>query len=131
MIPEEESFTLTAYVESPGYVTVIPRGFLVSRRDEEVWVAPLIPQLFYGATGEQLKTWRQYIPKAGEQVILSRRAGYPKVPREQLYWRRLEAPLEELVPAQPSPSPWLLIPALTPILFSLATILYSEIGKIF
>jgi len=89
MIPEEESFSLTAYVESPGYVSIIPRGYLVSRRQSETWIAPLIPQLFYGASGEQLRTWRQYISAVGEQVILSRVGGKPEVPREELFWRRV------------------------------------------
>ena len=89
MIPEEGSFTLSAYMESPGYVRFVPKGYLVSRREGETWVAPIIPQLFYGASGEQLGTWRQYIPEAGEVTLLSRVAGHPEVPREQLFWRRI------------------------------------------
>lgn len=89
MIPEEGSFTLTANVTAPGYQSVIPSGLLFSRRDGELWVAPLIPQLFYGADGEPLTTWRQYLHEPGEQVILSRVAGEPSVPREELWWRKI------------------------------------------
>lgn len=90
LLEEDQSFQLSGYVESPGYVRIVPRGYIVQRRGEEVYVAPLIPQLFYGASGEQLRTWRQYVSSAGEQVLLSRRAGgYPEVPREELYWRRV------------------------------------------
>ena len=89
MLEEDESFSLTANVTSPGYQSVILRGYLVSRRPDGVYVAPLIPQLFYGASGEQLTTWRQWIPAAGEQVILSRVAGEPEVPREELFWRKV------------------------------------------
>lgn len=96
MIPEEGSFSLSAYVATPGYQTIIPKGFLLSRRQGEVWIAPLIPQLFYGVTSEQLgPSWRQYLPEAGEHVILSRVAGKPEVPREELYWRKIS---EEEVP---------------------------------
>lgn len=89
MIPEEGSFSMTANVTAPGFQTVIPKGLLFSRRQGEVWVAPLIPQLFYGADGTQLATWRQYLPSAGSQVILSRVAGKPEVPREELWWRKV------------------------------------------
>ena len=74
MIPEDTSFMIEAYVESPGWVSVIPRGYLVSEWAGRKWKTPLLPQMFYGAAGEQLTTWRQYIPKAGWQVVLSRRA---------------------------------------------------------
>lgn len=94
MIPEEGSFTLSAHMESPGYVRFVPKGYLISRRDGETWVAPLIPQLFYGATGEQLSTWRQYIPQAGEVTLFSRVTGHPEVPREELFWRRVKTPVE-------------------------------------
>lgn len=107
MIPEEGSFELRAYVETPGYIRIIPKGFLVSKRQGETWIAPLIPQLFYGATGQQLTTWRQHIPQAGEQVVLSRRAGEPKVPREELFWRKVTAEeLEEVVEAAELPPVW-------------------------
>jgi len=94
MIPEETSFMIEAYVERPGWVTIIPRGYLISEWAGRKWKTPLLPQMFYGATGEQLTTWRQYIPKAGWQVILSRRAGRPRIPREQLAWRPIEDPPE-------------------------------------
>lgn len=96
MIPEEGSFSLSAYITTPGYQTVIPKGYLKSTRNGEVWIAPLIPQLFYGVTGQQLgPSWRQYFSGTGEHVILSRVAGQPEVPREELYWKKIS---EEKVP---------------------------------
>lgn len=89
LLNEDQSFQMSGYVETPGYIRVIPRGYLVSERSDGTYIAPLIPQLFYGAAGEQLITWRQNIPSAGEHVILSRVAGEPKVPREELFWRKV------------------------------------------
>lgn len=98
LLSEDQSFSLTANVTSPGYMRVALKGYLVSKRNGETWIAPLIPQLFYGASGQQLATWRQNIPQAGSQVILSRKAGgYPKVPREELYWRQVKPEEEEAV----------------------------------
>jgi len=90
LIPFEGSFSLTAYVESPGWARVIPKGYVYEKRAGQVYVAPLIPQLFYGVDGTQLRTWRQYIPRTGSVVILRRVAGEPQVPRERLYWVKLK-----------------------------------------
>ena len=92
MLDEDQSFTLSGYVESPGYQSIVLRGYLVSRRSDGTYVAPLIPQLFYGASGEQLQTWRQWLPSAGDQVLLSRVGGMPEVPREELWWRKVSEP---------------------------------------
>ena len=89
LLDEDQYFELKGYVQSPGYVSPVLKGYLVSKRNGETWIASLIPQLFYGADGTQLTTWRQYISAAGEQVLLRREAGEPKVPREELYWRRV------------------------------------------
>jgi len=78
---------------------------LVERRADGTYIAPLIPQLFYGADGTQLQTWRQDIPTAGSQVILSRSGGQPSVPREELYWRKVSedhVEKEEVKAAQPA-----------------------------
>lgn len=103
MIPEEESITITAYVTTLGYQTIVPQGYITQRRSDGTYIAPLIPSLFYGVGGTQLgHTWRQYLPNIGEQVVLSRVAGMPKVPREQLYWRKIEEKKEpeKVVPTQ-------------------------------
>ena len=87
---EDESFSLTANVTATGEQSVVLRGYLVSRRNDGTYIAPLIPQLFYGWNGSQLgASWRQDIEATGEQVILSRSGGYPKVPREELFWRKV------------------------------------------
>jgi len=102
MIPYEGSFELKAYATGPGWQSIVPQGYVYYDAHGDRYVAPLIPELFYGVTGEQLQhTWRQYIPSAGEHVILSRRGGYPQVPRSELYWRKItprEAALEEAAP---------------------------------
>ena len=92
MLEEDESFSLTAYVESPGYQRIALQGYLVDRRSDGTYIAPLIPQLFFGANGSQLQTWNQNLTQTGSQVILSRSGGQPKVPREELYWRKVEEP---------------------------------------
>ena len=91
---------------------MVLKGFLVSRRVDGTYIAPLIPQLFYGADGKQLTTWRQYLPTAGSQVILSRAAGgYPKVPRQELYWRKVSDFEEEAVPTPTVAKPTLQLPS--------------------
>ncbi len=93
MLGEDESFSMSANVTSPGYQSVVLRGYLVKRTNNGVYVGSLLPQMFYGADGQPLTTWRQYLPTAGEQVILSRGAGgYPKVPDEEIYWRKVAEP---------------------------------------
>jgi hypothetical protein len=89
LLDEDESFSMEAYVETPGYQRVALSGYLVDRRADGTYIAPLIPQLFYGADGTQLQTWRQNLSTAGSQVILSRSGGQPSVPREDLYWRKV------------------------------------------
>ena len=87
---EDDSFSLQANVTNPGYQRMVLKGYLVSKRSDGTYVEPLIPQLFYGVAGTQLQTWRQNIPTAGSQVIISRAAGgYPKVPKQDLYWRKI------------------------------------------
>jgi len=96
MLNEDQYFSLTANVISPGPQSMVLRGYLVSERADGTYIAPLIPQLFYGADGTPLTTWRQNLTQTGSQVILSRAAGgYPQVPREELYWRKIKTPKEE------------------------------------
>ena len=91
MLDEDESFSISANVTSSGPQRTILKGYLVSRRPDGVYVAPLIPQLFYGASGSQLQTWRQNITTTGNQVIISRVAGgLPNVPKQELYWRKVQ-----------------------------------------
>lgn len=88
-LDEDESFSLTANITNLGYQTMVLHGFLVKKEGGETYVAPLLPQMFYGADGQQLgASWRQYLT-AGSHIILSRSGGEPEVPREELYWRRI------------------------------------------
>ena len=90
MLNEDDSFSMSANVTSIGSQRTILKGYLVSTRPDGVYVAPIIPQLFYGASGAPLQTWRQDITQTGDQVIISRGAGgYPKVPIQDLYWRKV------------------------------------------
>ena len=104
MLDEDESFSLTANVTTAGPQSVVLKGYLVSERGDGTYVAPLIPQLFYGADGNPLTTWRQYLSTAGEQVILSRSGGQPSVPRDELWWRKTKTKKEEepVLEAQPT-----------------------------
>jgi len=107
MLPEDEFFELTATVTSAGPQSVVLKGYLVSERSDGTYVAPLIPQLFYGADGTQLgASWRQNLTQAGEQVILSRSGGQPSVPREELWWRKVKPKTEvaEEVPTVVKPT---------------------------
>jgi hypothetical protein len=84
----DEYFSMQAYVESPGYQRMALTGFITQRRSDGVYVGSLLPQMFYGASGEQLSSWSQYLP-SGQQTILSRSGGLPKVPKEEIYWRKV------------------------------------------
>ena len=89
VLDKDESFSLTANVTSPGYQRMVLRGYITERRADGLYAAPLLPQLFFGADGTPLTTWRQYISGTGAQTILSRSAGSPMVPREELFWRKV------------------------------------------
>lgn len=101
-LDEDEYFSMSAYVESPGYQRIALSGYLTSNRSDGVYVAPLIPQLFYGADGSQLQTWRQNLTATGNQVILSRSGGYPKVPKQDLYWRKVAGRVTEVREVTPT-----------------------------
>lgn len=98
----DQYFSMQANVTSPGYQSVVLRGFITERRGDGLYAAPLLPQLFFGADGSQLSSWRQYLPTAGSQTILSRSGGSPMLPREELYWRKV-SDFEE-VPAKEEPA---------------------------
>jgi len=98
---ENESFSMQANVEAAGPQTIVLRGYLVQHRSDGTYIAPLIPQLFLGAAGSQLQTWRQDL-SAGVQTILSRSGGLPKVPREDLAWRKITE--TEPTPTQTAPT---------------------------
>ena len=105
MLDEDESFSMTTNVTSTGPQSMVLKGSLVSRRNDGVYVASLLPQMFYGADGQPLTTWRQNLTSAGSQVILSRAAGgYPKVPKQDIYWRKVSDFEEEAVAPAPTPT---------------------------
>lgn len=107
MLDRDESFSMTANVTMPGYQRIILRGYITERRPDGLYAAPLLPQLFFGADGLPLSTWRQYISGTGSQTILSRSAGSPMVPREELFWRKISDKKEpvkvEVAPLDVSP----------------------------
>jgi len=119
MLDKDESFSMSAYVETSGFQRVVLSGYLVDRRADGTYIAPLIPQLFFGANGTQLQTWRQDIPTTGSQVILSRSGGQPSVPREDLWWRKVESrevatqtPQVQQAPVRTMEMPSWVVPAL-------------------
>ena len=87
---EDEYFSMNAYVQALGDQTIALSGYLVEHRSDGTYVAPLIPDLFYGVNGTQLShSWRQNFTATGDQTILSRSGGEPSVPRNELYWRKI------------------------------------------
>ena len=80
---------MQANVTSPGPQRIVLRGYITERRPDGLYAAPLLPQLFYGADGTQLTSWRQYLSGTGSQTILSRSGGQPSIPKEELFWRRV------------------------------------------
>lgn len=93
----DESFSMHANVLTPGSQRVVLTGFITERRPDGVYAAPLLPQLFYGADGTQLSSWRQNISGTGEQTILSRSGGLPSIPKEELFWRKVSGPEQPAV----------------------------------
>ena len=89
VLDEDESFSMQANVTTPGPQSIVLRGYITQRRPDGLYIASLLPQLFFGADGSQLSTWRQNLTGTGEQTILSRSGGLPTLPREELYWRRV------------------------------------------
>lgn len=129
MLDKDESFSMQANVTTPGYQRVVLSGYITERRPDGLYVAPLLPQLFFGADGTQLTTWRQYISGTGSQTILSRSAGSPMVPREELFWRKIRDFKKEPVKVEVTPigvSPILLISILS---FIGATVLIILSGR--
>ncbi|GAH30536.1 unnamed protein product, partial [marine sediment metagenome] len=59
MLDWDESFSMQANVTSPGPQRIVLRGYVTERRPDGLYAAPLLPQLFYGADGTQLTSWRQ------------------------------------------------------------------------
>lgn len=104
MLDWDESFNMEAHVTNPGYQSMVLKGFITEQRSDGLYVAPLLPQLFYGADGTQLTTWRQYLDTTGSQTILSRSGGLPTIPKEELYWRKIRD-TEEVKEAVPAPTP--------------------------
>lgn len=89
-LEKDEFFSMNAYVQALGDQTVALSGYLVEHRFDGTYVAPLIPDLFFGVNGTQLQhSWRQNFTATGDQTILSRSGGEPSVPRNELYWRKI------------------------------------------
>ncbi len=114
MLDWDESFSMEANVTSPGPQRMVLKGYITERRADGLYAAPLLPQLFYGADGAQLTSWRQYLPTAGSQVILSRSGGQPSIPKEELFWRKIsdfkrEPARVEVAPPAPLEVPPLLL----------------------
>ena len=81
MLDKDEYFSLNAYVQTPGEQTFALRGYLVDRRPDGTYIAPLLPEMFCGADGHQLiGSWRQNLTATGDQVILSRLEAYRHSP---------------------------------------------------
>lgn len=86
VLDEKEDFTMDATVEAEGYQRIIVTGYLERRKADGVYRAPIVPQMFFGADGQRLETWRQYLKK-GSYVVLSRDSGNPVV--SDVVWRKV------------------------------------------
>ena len=118
MLDEDESFSMTANVTSTGYQRMSLSGFLVRKTSNGTYVASLLPQMFFGADGLPLTTWRQNLTSTGSQVILSRAAGgYPKVPKQDIYWRKVSDSEEKAV--APAPTPTVAVPTVQILTYAL------------
>ena len=89
-LPKDESFSMSAYVTSVGEQSIVLRGYLVDHRPDGTYIAPLLPEMFYGADGHQLiGSWRQNLTVTGDQLVLSRSGGLPTLPRQEIGWRKI------------------------------------------
>ena len=134
VLDENESFSMTANVTSLGYQAIALKGYLMKHEAGKTYITPLLPQMFYGVDGNQLgATWRQNLTQIGEQVILSRSGGEPKVPRQELYWRRVPSKEEVLGAAEEvvgqAVTEALAIPDLKPLLLVGAIFLLLVLGR--
>ena len=94
VLDEDTPVSMQVYATSPGYQSVVVRGMMTKEEGGSVYATPLLPSMFYGVDGTQLGgSWRQYIPAAGSQTILSRSGGLPALPPdEELFWRKVSGP---------------------------------------
>ena len=94
VLDEDTPISMQVYSTAPGYQSMVLRGMMTKQEGGVTYATPLLPSMFYGADGSQLVgSWRQYIPAAGSQTILSRSGGLPKLPPdEDLFWRRVSGP---------------------------------------
>ena len=94
VLDEDTPVSMQVYSTAPGYQSMVLRGMMTKQEGGVTYATPLLPQMFYGADGTQLgPSWRQYIPSAGAQTILSRSGGLPALPPdEELFWRKVSEP---------------------------------------
>jgi len=105
ILDEDESFSMQAYMTTPGYSRTVLRGYIRKQTGGRTYIAPLLPQLFYGWSGAQLSSWRQYIGATGSQTILSRSGGLPTIPTEEMFWREVTPKKEEVEEVAVAPQP--------------------------
>lgn len=101
-LDEKEDFKLDAHVDADGQQRFILTGYLVRRRADGVYRTPLLPEMFFGANGQQLDTWSQYLT-AGDHTILRRDSGNPHVPDSELNWFKVSTTPQR--PAQQAMQP--------------------------
>lgn len=87
VLDENEDFSMNVNVDVAGDQRIAVTGYLQRTKPDGLYVTPLIPELFFGADGQQLQTWLQNL-HVGEQVVLSRSGGNPRVPDNELLWTK-------------------------------------------
>ena len=103
MLNENEDFKLDAHVDATGQQRIIVEGYLVRRKADGVYQTPLIPEMFFGANGQQLTTWSQYLT-AGDHTVLRRDSGNPRVSDQDLFWMKVSGGAQPAVPVRQTPT---------------------------
>ena len=101
VLDEDTPVSIQVYATSPGFQSMSLSGMMTKEEGGVTYATPLLPQMFFGIDGSQLgPSWRQYLPAAGSQTILSRSGGLPALPPdEELWWKRVSGPQQ----VQPQP----------------------------
>lgn len=99
-----EDFKLDAHIDATGQQRVVLTGYIQKRKADGLYQAPLVPELFFGANGQQLETWSQYLT-AGDHTILRRDSGNPSVPDSELFWSKVSGQAPQRTPRTAPASP--------------------------
>jgi hypothetical protein len=124
ILNENEDFSLSAHIDTAGHQRIEVTGYLERRRPDGIYRTPLIPDLFFGADGTQLDTWDQDLT-VGDHIVLSRSGGNPRVPDDELNWRKVSE-----APQRPSPQPVVVQAPVRTMAIDMNTLILGVVGSI-